>query len=78
VEKFSTVAEDGQLREMVGVDRRGTYGAKGSAGVIKSLAAVRRRYDELMTRAAPAPDATLGQRLYTARRRANLTRPKPR
>jgi DNA-binding XRE family transcriptional regulator len=41
--------------------------------VLKTLAALRQRYDELMTRAAAAPGATLGQRLYTARRRANLT-----
>ena len=30
-------------------------------------------YDELMVRAAGAPHATLGQRLYAARRAANLT-----
>jgi transcriptional regulator with XRE-family HTH domain len=34
---------------------------------------VRSRYDELMMRAAMAPRATLGQRLYAARRGANLT-----
>jgi hypothetical protein len=55
------------------ITARAVRTSQGSAGVIKSLAAVRRRYDELMTRAAAAPEATLGQRLYTARRRANLT-----
>jgi hypothetical protein len=34
---------------------------------------VRRTYDILMLRAARAPNATLGQRLYAARRRTDLT-----
>jgi len=37
------------------------------------LSTVRSRYDELMMRAAAAPGATLGQRLYAVRRGANLT-----
>ncbi len=41
--------------------------------LIRALSAVRSRIDELTLRAAAAPDATLGQRLYAARRRANLT-----
>jgi DNA-binding transcriptional regulator YiaG len=41
--------------------------------VIKALSTVRRRYDDLMLLAADSPGATLGQRLYAARRRANLT-----
>jgi hypothetical protein len=36
------------------------------ASVIKSLTTIRRQYDALMTHAASAPGATLGQRLYTA------------
>ena len=44
-----------------------------SPALIKALSAVRTRYDELMLRAARAPQATLGQRLYAARRGANLT-----
>ncbi len=41
--------------------------------MITSLRLVRHRYGELMTRAAAAPGATLGQRLYTARSAAALT-----
>ncbi|WP_395312245.1 transcriptional regulator [Mycobacterium sp. AMU20-3851] len=41
--------------------------------LIRALSTVRRRIDELTMRAATAPTATLGQRLYAARRRANLT-----
>ncbi|MGB7508302.1 MAG: transcriptional regulator [Mycobacterium sp.] len=41
--------------------------------LIKALSTVRSLYDELMVRAASAPQATLGQRLYAARRGANLT-----
>ena len=45
----------------------------GSPAVIKALGAVRRRYDELMIQAAGSPGATLGQRLYAARRLVNVT-----
>lgn len=41
--------------------------------VIMALSDVRRRYDDLMERAAAAPGATLGQQLYTARVRAKLS-----
>ncbi|MGK2870138.1 MAG: transcriptional regulator [Mycobacterium sp.] len=41
--------------------------------LIRALSTVRSRIDELTRRAADAPDATLGQRLYGLRRRANLT-----
>jgi transcriptional regulator with XRE-family HTH domain len=61
------------LRRTENITVRAVRGTQGSTSVIKTLAAVRRRYDELMARAAAAPGATLGQRLYTARRRANLT-----
>jgi transcriptional regulator with XRE-family HTH domain len=37
------------------------------------LGTVRRQIDELTMLAATAPRATLGQRLYATRRRANLT-----
>jgi transcriptional regulator with XRE-family HTH domain len=43
--------------------------------LIKALSTVRRLYDDLMMRAAGAPHATLGHRLYAARRGANLTIP---
>ena len=38
-----------------------------------ALSDVRRRYDDLMERAADAPGATLGQQLYHARIHAKLT-----
>src|SRR5215469_16363946 len=41
--------------------------------VIMALADVRRRYDDLMERAAAAPGSTLGQQLYTVRVRAKLS-----
>ncbi|MHA3018694.1 transcriptional regulator [Mycobacterium sp. BMJ-28] len=41
--------------------------------LIKALSSVRNLTDVLTLRAASAPGATLGQRLYATRRRANLT-----
>jgi transcriptional regulator with XRE-family HTH domain len=41
--------------------------------LIRALGTVRHLMDELTLRAASAPGATLGQRLYATRRRANLT-----
>jgi len=41
--------------------------------VVLALRTVRACYDDLMFRAAAAPGATLGQRLYAARRRASLS-----
>ncbi|WP_110319434.1 XRE family transcriptional regulator [Mycolicibacterium moriokaense] len=61
------------LRRLEAITAQALRSSQGSPGVIKSLSAVRRGYDELMSRAAATPEATLGQRLYTARRRANLT-----
>jgi hypothetical protein len=46
-----------------------------SPTVMMALSDVRRRYDDLMERAADAPGATLGQQLYTARTHAKLTAP---
>lgn len=61
------------LRRLETVTARAVRTSQGSASVIKSLIAIRRQYDELIATAAVAPGATLGQRLYTARRHANLT-----
>ena len=41
--------------------------------VMMALSDVRRRYDDLMERAADAPGATLGQQLYNARIHAKLS-----
>jgi transcriptional regulator with XRE-family HTH domain len=71
VERVGAVLAD--LRQLEAITSRALRATRGSPGVLKALATVRRRYDELMARAAAAPGATLGQRLYTARRRANLT-----
>jgi transcriptional regulator with XRE-family HTH domain len=73
--KFAQYAQAvlADLRRLEAITARAVRTSQGSPGVIKSLGAVRRRYDELMIRAAATPEATLGQRLYTARRRANLT-----
>jgi len=60
------------LRQLESVIARAARVGNVSTDVIKALSAVRRNYDELMTRAAASPNATLGHRLYAARKRANL------
>jgi DNA-binding XRE family transcriptional regulator len=61
------------LRQLEAVAARAARISKVTPALIKALSSVRRRLDELTTLAATAPGATLGQRLYAARRRANLT-----
>ena len=61
------------LRQLEAVAARATRISRVTPALIKALSTVRSRYDELMMRAAMAPRATLGQRLYAARRGANLT-----
>lgn len=61
------------LRQLESVAAQAARISKVSPPLIKALSAVRGRYDEVMARAAKAPRATLGQRLYAARRAANLT-----
>ncbi len=61
------------LRRLEAVAARAARISKVSPALIKALSAVRTSYDELMLSAARAPGATLGQRLYAARRGANLT-----
>lgn len=63
----------GDLRQLEAVAARAARIGSVTPALIKALSTVRSRYDELMTRAAAAPAATLGQRLYAARRGANLT-----
>ena len=41
--------------------------------MVLALSSVRRAYNDLMLRAARSPSATLGQRLYGARHRAELS-----
>ncbi|OBB48472.1 helix-turn-helix domain-containing protein [Mycobacterium sp. 852002-51961_SCH5331710] len=61
------------LRQLEAVAARAARISRVTPPLIKALSAVRSRYDDLMLRAAHSPGATLGQRLYAARRRANLT-----
>lgn len=61
------------LRRLEAITVKAVRTSAGAPGVIRALASVRRAYDELTTTAAASPGATRGQRLYAARRRANLS-----
>lgn len=61
------------LRRVEAVAIRATQLAGASLPVIKALSTVRHHYHALMMLSAKAPQATLGQRLYAARRQANLS-----
>jgi transcriptional regulator with XRE-family HTH domain len=61
------------LRRLEAIVVRATRISRITPELIKALSAVRRHRDELMTLGASAPDAPLAQRLYAARRRANLS-----
>jgi len=61
------------LRQLEAVAVRATRISRVTPALLKALSTVRRRIDELTMRAAVAPGATLGQRLYATRRRASLT-----
>lgn len=61
------------LRQLEAVASRAARLSMVTPALIKALSAVRRQIDVLTTRAATAPGATLGQRLYAARRQSNLT-----
>jgi pSer/pThr/pTyr-binding forkhead associated (FHA) protein len=61
------------LRQLEAIAVRATRISRITPELIKALGAVRRHHDELMRLGASAPGATLGQRLYAARRRANLS-----
>lgn len=63
----------GDLRKLESVAASAARSAKGTPSVALALSAVRRRYNEVMLRAARSPSATLGQRLYGARHRAELS-----
>ncbi|MDH6195697.1 transcriptional regulator with XRE-family HTH domain [Mycobacterium frederiksbergense] len=61
------------LRQLEAVASRAARLSMVTPALIKALSGVRRQIDELTNRAATAPGATLGQRLYAARRQANFT-----
>lgn len=68
-----TTAILADLRQLEAVAARAARISKVTPALIKALSSVRRQIDDLTTLAATAPAATLGQRLYAARRLANLT-----
>ena len=61
------------LRRLEAVAARATRISQVTPALIKALGTVRGQIDELTMLAATAPRATLGQRVYATRRRANLT-----
>ncbi len=63
----------GDLRKLESVAASAARSAKGTPSVVLALSGVRRCYNDVMLRAARSPAATLGQRLYGARHRAELS-----
>ena len=61
------------LRRLDTMATKALHSTTGAREIALALSTVRRRYEELTLRAATAPGATLGQRLFAARRSANLT-----
>lgn len=61
------------LRALDAMTARAMRSSHGSPEVIRLLSQIRHRYAELTTRAAAAPGATAGQRLFAARHRASLS-----
>lgn len=61
------------LRQLEAIAVRATRIAQIPPELIRALSAVRRHRHDLMMLGASAPDAPLAQRLYAARRRANLS-----
>lgn len=61
------------LRKLENVAASAARNAKGTPSVVLALSSVRRTYNDVRARAARSPNATLGQRLYGARHRAELS-----
>src|SRR5262245_44558773 len=61
------------LRKLQGSLTEAADRSRSTPAVVVALSGVRTCYDDLMDRAAASPGATLGQRLYSARRRARLS-----
>jgi pSer/pThr/pTyr-binding forkhead associated (FHA) protein len=61
------------LRRLEGLASTAARQPTGGAAAMKALSGVRRTYNDVMMRAAGSPAATLGQRLYGARHRAELS-----
>lgn len=69
--KVSNILAD--LRKLENVAASAARNARGTPSVVLALSTVRRTYNEVMAMAARSPNATLGQRLYGARHRAQLS-----
>ncbi|SUA31430.1 forkhead-associated protein [Mycolicibacterium fortuitum] len=61
------------LRKLETVAAKAAKSTTGAPNVVLVLSQIRHAYRELMLRAAEAPNATLGQRLFAARHRADLS-----
>jgi hypothetical protein len=61
------------LRKLEATLSKAARRSRTTPSVVLALAETRRRYNDLMERAATAPGSTLGQRIYAARRRADLS-----
>jgi hypothetical protein len=70
-ERAAVILSD--LRQLEIVVARAARQSRGIPAIVMALSNVRTLYADLMIRAAAAPDATLGQRLFATRRRANLS-----
>lgn len=70
-ERLAPILAD--LRQLEAIAVQATRISRITPELIKALGAVRRHHHELMVLGATAPGATLAQRLYAARRRANLS-----
>ncbi len=71
IERAAPILAD--LRQLEAIVVRATRISRITPELIRALGAVRRHRDELMTLGASAPGAPLAQRLYAARRQANLS-----
>jgi transcriptional regulator with XRE-family HTH domain len=71
IERSAPILAD--LRQLEAIAVRATRISQITPELIKALSAVRGHRDDLMTLGAGAPGAPLAQRLYAARRRANLS-----
>lgn len=71
IERAAPILAD--LRQLETIVVRATRISRITPELIRALGAVRRHRDELMTLGASVPGAPLAQRLYAARRRANLS-----
>jgi transcriptional regulator with XRE-family HTH domain len=71
IERAAPILAD--LRQLEAIAVRATRISQITPELIKALSAVRGHRDDLMTLGAGAPGAPLAQRLYAARRRANLS-----